>query len=159
MTAGSPGRALAIFHSADPLYGAWEAHPINAEFRYHAAPFSSGRCAGPFIRDAAGALLRPVHASRRFYGENVRLMRIVTLTPEAFHEEPVAETHPLEELLGRHTPHHFAIQAGLVALDVRDRIGYGQHLPLLGRMFSPATGRRNGAARPSFPAARNPRRG
>jgi hypothetical protein len=123
-------RALEIHHTDDLLAGRWEPHPVNAERRYADAPCSSGRCAGAFVRAADGAWLRAVQASRRFYGEGARLMCVVTLTPEAFHEEEFSGAHPLAELAAKFSPHHLSQHDGLVACDVRTRASYGQHVPL-----------------------------
>lgn len=124
-----PGRALAIYHTADLLSGTWEPHPVNAELRYLDAPFTSGRCAGAFLRTPDGALLRPVHASPRYYGEGLRLLHVTTLTPTDFAETPFAGPHPLATLAAAVSPHHLSAHADLVACDVRDRVSYGQHLP------------------------------
>ena len=118
------GRALAIFHTDDLDRGQLVPHPINAEQRHLFDPFSSGRCAGAFIRTSDGALLRPVHASARYYGEGLRLMSVTTLTPESFEESAFTGTHPLATLTAAVSPHHIAQHSDLFACDVRDRAGW-----------------------------------
>ncbi len=129
---GAP-RTLAIYHTADLLTGEWEAHPINAARRYADAPFSSGRCAGAFVRAPDGSWLRPVQWSRRYYGQGLRFMKIETLTPTEFQETEFTDNHPLAALAQRVSPHHLTAAAGCVAYDVRTRVSYGQHVPLWGR--------------------------
>lgn len=123
-------RALEIHHTDDLLTGRWQPHPVNAERRYAAAPCSTGRCAGAFVRSTDGEWLRPVHDSSHYYGQGTRVMRIVTLTPDAFHEEEFTAAHPLAALAARVSPHHLSACDDLVAGDVRTRVSYGQHVPL-----------------------------
>jgi hypothetical protein len=130
---GSAPRALEIYHTADLLDGRWEPHPVNGERWYAGAPFSSGRCAGPFARAADGAWLRPVQDSRHYYGEGVRFMRIDVLTTTAFQESEYTGEHGLGTLAAQVSPHHIAQAGELVAFDVRTRVSYSQHLPLPGR--------------------------
>ena len=131
-TAGEP-RALQIHHTDDLLHGRWEAHPVNREHRHAGAPFSSGRGAGSFLSLPDGTWLRPVQASKRYYGEGVRFMRVDTLTPEAFSESEFAGTHPVADLARELPLHHLTTQAEVRAYDVRRRVSYGQHLPLFRR--------------------------
>jgi hypothetical protein len=123
-------RALEIHHTDDLLTGRWEPHPINAERRYADAPCSTGRCAGAFVRTADGARLRPVQSSPRYYGQGARVMRLVTLTPDAFHEEEFTGAHPLAALAARVSPHHLSAFDDVIAGDVRTRVSYGRHVPL-----------------------------
>lgn len=124
-----PGRYLAIYHTDDLLRGQWQAHPVNAERRYHGG---SGRNAGSLIR-AGGALLRPMQENPNYYGESLRYMRIERLTPAEFREVPVDGGHPLVDLAQRYSPHHVSRSGDLVAWDVRDRVGYAERVPLLRR--------------------------
>jgi len=124
-----PGRYLAIYHTDDLLRGRWEAHPVNAERRYHGG---SGRNAGSPIR-VGDVLLRPMQENPRYYGESLRYMRIERLTPSEFREVPMADGHPLVDLAHRFSPHHISQSGDLVAWDVRDRIGYAERVPLLRR--------------------------
>ena len=123
-------RALEIHQTGDLLSGHLDPHPVNAERRYADAPCSSGRCAGAFLRTVDGEWLRPVQASPHYYGEGTRLMRIVTLTPDLFHEEEFKGAHPLAALAASVSPHHLSTLGDLVACDVRTRASYGQHVPL-----------------------------
>lgn len=123
-------RTLAIYHTDHLLTGHWEPHPVNAEQRYADTPFSTGRCAGAFVRTPDGGWLRPVHFSRDYYGQGVRFLRIEALTPMEFRESEFAGKHPLAALTRRVAPHHVAQAGDLVAYDVRTRVSYGQHVPL-----------------------------
>lgn len=125
-----PARALAVYHTDNLLQGVLQPHPINAERRYAGAGFSSGRCAGAFIHAPDGAWLRPVHASRRYYGQGLRFMSIAKLTPTEFQETEYTGDHPLAALARRVSPHHISVAADCAAYDVRTRVSYGQHVPL-----------------------------
>jgi hypothetical protein len=114
-------RSLAIHSTADLFHGRWEPHPCNASRRHGESPFSFGRPAGPFVPALDGGWLRPMQASRQYYGESSQLMQLETLTPTAFSEKPCAEPHPLRALCRRMSPHHVATNGGVIACDIRDR--------------------------------------
>jgi hypothetical protein len=121
-----------LFFTDDLFHGTWQTHPMNAELRFADAPYSFGRCAGRLFRNASGELVRPIHASRRYYGERVELRRIDELSPTRFQESPLSEG-PLAELCSRAALHHLCVEGERVACDLRDRVSYSQGVPLLGR--------------------------
>jgi hypothetical protein len=123
-------RHLEIHHTDDLLAGCWTPHPVNAEALFAAEPFSSGRCAGSWVRAPDGSWLRPVQSSRTYYGQGVRYRRIDLLTPTAFQESEFAGADPPATLARRVSPHHVAHAGDLVAFDVRTRVSYGQHVPI-----------------------------
>ena len=131
------GRHLAIFHRPDLLAGTWQAHPVNAERRPADPPAGRSRCAGAIVRTAGGELLRPVHTSRRYYGQSAQLMRIERLTPAEFQETEWTGRLPGADWLAQVAPHHVSWLGNRCAFDVRDRVSYLQHLPLIGRRFGP----------------------
>lgn len=118
------GRALAIYQTDDLLHGAWKPHPVNAELRYLTAPHGTGRNAGGILRTADGALVRPVHTSERYYGENIRLMQITTLTPTDFEETELMGPNPIGVLAASVSPHHISDDGEHFACDIRDRSGW-----------------------------------
>jgi hypothetical protein len=130
--ASSHFRSLRIYSTLDLLDGPLEPHPVNARRLYADLPYTSGRGAGPFLPHG-DTWLRPVQWSRSFYGEGMRLMRILRLTPSEFAEEPFTDPHPVADLIARYSPHHYSAVGDLAVLDTRDRWSYAQHLPLLGR--------------------------
>lgn len=155
---GQPGRALQVFHTDDPLAGTWIAHPVNAARLYADAPYGTGRCAGAPFTDAAGRLVRPMHASARHYGEGLRLRHVVTLTPEQFEETDYTGDHPAQRVLAARSPHHLVCADDLVVWDERDRFS------LRSWFFPPAaqslpSGPQNTAAPASSPAAPDRPRG
>jgi hypothetical protein len=129
-------RHLEIFHAADLLHGEWRPHPVNAQRLYADSAQTSGRNAGPPLR-SGDLLLRPVQKDSRYYGEGMEWMRIDALSERDFAESPFAGSHPLARLAQRTTPHHLCRHGDLVAWDVRDRISYWQHFPVLGRSLGP----------------------
>lgn len=118
-------RSLALFSSDDLFAGDWEPHPMNAARLHADSPYSFGRPAGPFVAAADGAWLRPMQASRRYYGETSQWMRVEELSRTAFRERPLVHPHPLAALSAHRSPHHVATHGGLVACDVRDRFRVG----------------------------------
>lgn len=128
-------RYLAIYFADDLLLGSWRPHPVNRERRYESAPFGSMRNAGPPIRDG-DALLRPVHSSRRYYGESVSFMQIDTLTTSVFRETPYGGSHALAELARRASPHHVSRCGAVTVWDQRDRAGFANALSRRGRPTS-----------------------
>ncbi len=116
------GRFLAIFFSDDFRSGKWEPHPVNASRLYQERPYSSGRNAGGVIK-RNGRLFRPAQASQNFYGEGLQIMEIEVLTTTEFRERPLASGDPACLLARDFSPHHYSEGAGLVAFDVRDRVG------------------------------------
>ncbi len=118
-----PGRWLAIYHTDDPLRGKWLRHPVNAERRFADRPFNYGRCAGPILQMTSGELLRPIHASQRFYGEAVKWMRIDVLTPDAFVESEYRGPRPVPDFVPAATAHHVSVGDNVIAWDHRDRTG------------------------------------
>jgi hypothetical protein len=131
--ASSANRSLAIYFTDDLLKGVWHPHPVNAEFRFAKDAHSYGRCAGPLFRLASGEWVRPIHASRRYYGERVELMRMEELNTERYRESPL-KTGPLADLCSRAALHHLCVRGDRIACDVRDRVSYSQHLPLFRRL-------------------------
>jgi hypothetical protein len=122
-----PGRSLALFHFDDLERGTLVPHPINAQHLYGEHPHSWGRCAGnPWWQD--GHWLRPIHASRRLYGESIAWMRILELTPESFREEPCPPPAADSLLLTTPSLHHLAVDQDLIAGDHRLRISTRQGL-------------------------------
>ncbi len=155
---GDPGRALALFHTDDPLAGTWIPHPVNASRLYADAPHGTGRCAGALFTDAAGRLVRPMHASTHCYGEGVRLRHVVTLTPEHFEETDYSGDHPAQRVLAVRSPHHLVCADDLVVWDERDRFS------LRSWVFPPSppplpSGPQSAAAPASSPAVPDRRRG
>lgn len=148
---GEDGRALALFHADDPVTGRWTPHPVNAERRYAGAPFSTGRCAGPFVRATDGALLRPVHWSQRHYGEGVRLMRVETLNAEVYQEIEYTGGAAPSRLVAERSPHHVSADTGeassAVAWDVRTRAGFARRSACV-RVVPEATGSTQAAILP-----------
>ena len=118
-------RSLAIFHTDDLLHGELTAHPVNAERRHAASPHSSGRNAGAIITLPDGQLIRPVHASDRYYGENLGWTRIDELTPDTFRETPLASAPAFFAALPRLPLHHVSTHAGWLACDTRDGVPFG----------------------------------
>ncbi|MET0261636.1 MAG: hypothetical protein ABW223_01970 [Rariglobus sp.] len=123
-------RALAIYHTSDLLHGDWIAHPVNAERRHVESPYSSGRNAGAIITLADGQLIRPIHSSARYYGENLRWTRIDELTPDMFNET-LLDNAPAEfAALPRIPMHHVSTHDGWIACDTRSRIPFGLKPPV-----------------------------
>jgi hypothetical protein len=116
------GRFLSIFFSKDFRSGNWRQHPVNLTRLYQGLPYSSGRNAGGVIR-RKGRLLRLAQANQNFYGEDLQIMEIEVLTPEEFRERPLTVDDPARALARDFSPHHYSEIDGLVAFDVRDRIG------------------------------------
>ena len=156
---GDQPRHLAIFHTDDLFTGEWQPHPVNARKLYADRPYGSGRCAGGIVCLADGTPLRLIHWNQRHYGEGTKLMRIETLTPDAFSESEFTGTHPLGERTARWSPHHLATCGDLVAWDVRDRVSYWGWVPWVGRRFRAATAQQNAAAQWSFRAGPDAPRG
>jgi hypothetical protein len=139
----SPGqqRHLALF-SAKHLDGSWIGHPVNQERRFAADEHGYGRNAGSVIQHT-GKVLRMMQANRRYYGESLKVMQIEKLTDSEYMEIPYAGPLVVNEIARRYSPHHISVHGDLVAFDVRDRVGYLQHVPLLNRW-----GLRPGASAP-----------
>lgn len=82
------GSHLWLFHAPAPR-GPWTAHarnPVVIDAR-------SARGAGlPFM--SSGALYRPTQDLRAGYGRAIRVMRILTLTPDAYDEQLAVEIRP-----------------------------------------------------------------
>lgn len=114
-------RRLEIWWTDDPVDGDWRPHPVNDRNLYAAEPHGTGRNAGA-VAETADGLLRPAQWSRDHYGQGARTMRISTLTPTAFREDPFdAATDPVSTILGNVATHHASTAAGLVAWDERTR--------------------------------------
>lgn len=80
--------SLHAWHAPD-LFGPWSPHPGNPL----KTDIRSSRPAGtPFLHE--GQLYRPAQDGSRAYGGSVVLNRVLRLTPEDFHEEPVARVEP-----------------------------------------------------------------
>jgi len=122
-------RSLAIFHTEDLLGGALTAHPVNTERRHAASPYSSGRNAGAIIPLPDGQLLRPVHASQRYYGENMGWNRIDELSPAIFRETSLDTAPACLAALPRLPLHHVSAHEGWLACDTRDRVPFGLKPP------------------------------
>ncbi len=133
---GDGARHLEIFHATDLLHGEWRPHPVNERRLHGACAQTSGRNAGAPLR-SGGLLLRPVQKDSGYYGEGTLWMQIDTLTERDFSETPYTGSHPMALLAGRTAPHHQDRHGDLVAWDVRDRVGYWHHVPLLRRWFGP----------------------
>jgi hypothetical protein len=114
-------RHLAIFHTADLVRGELTPHPINAERRFADSPFSFGRNAGPIFAPADAPWLRPIHASRRYYGEQLAWRRIDALSPDAFAESSCPPPPALRAALPDRPLHHLALAGDVLACDTRDR--------------------------------------
>jgi hypothetical protein len=138
-------RHLAILSTEDLLEGPLEAHPVNEGALYLDQPETSGRGAGPFLRDEAG-WLRPAQHNREFYGEGLRLLRIKRLDRREFEEEPFTGDHFAAEAAARFGSHHVSGDASLLLVDARDRFSYLQYVPGLGHRGRPRT-RPPGSAR------------
>ncbi|WP_093091628.1 glucosamine inositolphosphorylceramide transferase family protein [Shimia aestuarii] len=115
---GGAYRALAIFHTDDPIDGDWKAHPVNAKGREITARHGTGRNAGA-VFEWQGKLIRPVQSSREYYGQGMEL-RAMTLTPEHFEEE-VIETPPHLEMTRGEGVHHMAQLGTRIVWDRRTR--------------------------------------
>ena len=57
-------------------------------------------------------------------------MRIEQLTPTEFHERPLDGPPPFAASLRGLSPHHVSWCDDVFACDVRDRVSYGQHVPV-----------------------------
>jgi hypothetical protein len=116
-------RGLAIYTS-EALTGAnWAPHPVNRERRYADRAYGHGRNAGDLV-DTGTELLRPMQASTDYYGQAVRVMRIVELTPERYAEAPYDGTHVVGRIASARSTHHVSASGSLVAWDTRTRAGY-----------------------------------
>ena len=117
--ASRSGRSLAIFYADDLFEGDFHPHPVNAQRLYAGGANQSGRCAGPFVREG-DSWLRPTQVNPDYYGQGLEWRRIVTLTKDAYVEEPCAAP------AGRGVPHgvsshHISTLDRLTAFDVRTR--------------------------------------
>ena len=124
-------RSLAIYYADDLRSNRWTAHPINTTRLYADSPFSAGRNAGAILPNG-GIGLRPMQASRHYYGEAMAWRTLERLTPTEFSERPVAGPAVAGGAMER-PGHHFSMHEGIMAWDVRDRVSYAQHVPWLRR--------------------------
>jgi hypothetical protein len=119
-TPGASGRSLAVYHAEDFRTGPWRPHPVNETALYRDLPFWSGRNGGGVFQHD-GMLLRPAQHNTRFYGEDLRLMRIETLTPDEYRETPHDGDFPAARIVRDFSPHHLCVADSLMAFDIRDR--------------------------------------
>lgn len=92
---GGPFSQLRIWYASD-LFGPWTPHPANP---VKTDPRSARPGGTPFRVN--GDLYRPAQDCSSTYGGGVTINRVVTLTEEAYREEPVATLRPFRE--GRYT--------------------------------------------------------
>ena len=102
---------------------------MNVERRHCESPYSSGRTAGAIITLADGRLIRPVHDSDHYYGENLRWTRIDELTPDTFRETPLASTPAELSALPRLPLHHVSTHGDWLSCDTRTRVPRGLKPP------------------------------
>ena len=119
----SPNRWLAIYCSDALLSGPWTPHPVNAERRYVQRAHGYGRNAGALV-DACGHLLRPMQASQDYYGQAMRVMEVIELSPSRYEEVPFEGEHLFRRIGADRSTHHISAAGPLVAWDTRTRVGY-----------------------------------
>jgi hypothetical protein len=119
----SPNRWLAIHISDSLVSGRWTPHPVNAQRRYADRPYGYGRNAGALV-ESGGNLLRPMQASTAYYGQAMRMMRVVELSPSAFEETPFDGEHLYCRIADEWSTHHVSQAGGIAAWDTRTRSGY-----------------------------------
>jgi hypothetical protein len=115
----SQNRYLSLYSTDDWLCGDWIPHPVNAERRYAERKWSYGRCAGPPILSGKG-VIRPIHASKNYYGERLEWRLITHLDREKFVEETVMEPPELRHIVNGQPLHHVSTSTSLWACDTRD---------------------------------------
>lgn len=118
-----PNRHLEIYSTSDLLSGCFTPHPVNKDFIYGSNAHGTGRNAGFIERQADGTFIRLMQDSANYYGESTRPMRIVTLNPHAFHEEPVEKIDFLPGITPGFPTHHATRSGDILAYDTRDRVG------------------------------------
>lgn len=101
---------LVLYHASIPL-GPWTPHAMNPVL----SDVRTARPAGRVFRTPEG-WIRPVQNGARGYGQAMRLMRIVTLTPTDFAEELVRELPP-DWKRGLHGTHTLNAAHGLTTID------------------------------------------
>ena len=79
-------RGLRIFYSDNLFNENWIAHPINSQNLNSELKHLSGRGAG-YIYEENSNYYRPVQENVRFYGESIRINKIIKLTKLEFIEE------------------------------------------------------------------------
>lgn len=117
---GKSQRHLEIYHAESVFSDEWKPHPVNRRRLYADAAFGYGRSAGR-PRLVGGKWHRPIHTSRRFYGESIGLARIETLTEDDYVERLVSD--PVSEGVPANA-HHADASDALRVWDVRDRVSY-----------------------------------
>jgi hypothetical protein len=119
----SPNRWLAIYFSDSLTSGRWTPHPVNAQRRYADRSYGYGRNAGA-LKASGAHLLRPMQASTAYYGQAMRVMKIVELTPDAYEEIPFEGEHLYCRIADEWSTHHVSEAGGIAAWDTRTRTGY-----------------------------------
>lgn len=79
-------RVFRIYYSDDLFSEKWIPHPINQQNLNSELKHHSGRGAGN-IYEENGCYYRPVQENNRFYGESIRINKIIKLTKIEFIEE------------------------------------------------------------------------
>lgn len=120
---GGSNRHLEIHYTDDLFTGQLQPHPINNEKRYGDQANGTGRNAGFLGRQADGTLARLIQYSPNYYGEGIRAMRITTLTPAEFQEEPIESIDSLPGITAGFPTHHATRSGDVLAFDIRDRVG------------------------------------
>lgn len=120
---GHPNRHLEIHHAPDLLAGRFAPHPINCQFVYGNGTHGTGRNAGFIGRQADGSLVRLMQDSPNHYGEGIRPMKILALTPNEFREVPIESIAVLPGITPGFPTHHATRSGNILAFDTRDRVG------------------------------------
>lgn len=118
-----PNRHLEIHMTDDLLSGCFTPHPVNNRFVYGSNAHGTGRNAGFIQEQPDGSLIRLMQNSNNHYGESIRLMRIVTLNPHEFREEPIEKIDFLPGIVAGFPTHHATRTGNILAFDTRDRVG------------------------------------
>lgn len=136
----SGGRTLQVYRCADLLSGELTADPVTAQGWHAGAQHGFGRGAGDVLEDLhagpEGRLLRPIQASRAYYGQAAAARVATGSAGEGWREQDLAADHPLARILSLTSPHHLSVAGSTIAFDLRTRLGFVSGLPWLGRRLN-----------------------
>jgi len=108
-------RGLRIYYSDNLLNENWTPHPVNLKNLNSELKHLSGRGAG-YVYEKNGFYYRPVQENIRFYGESIRVNKIIKLTEMEFIEEfDTIITSPF-----KYGTHHINKIRDYIVMDIND---------------------------------------
>ena len=108
-------RTLHIYYSNNLLKGKWKEHPINTQKIDSDLKHGSGRGAG-YIYEENGSYYRPIQENIRFYGESIKINKILKLTEFEF----VEEFHTIITSPYKYGTHHINKVNDYVIMDINE---------------------------------------